>query len=138
MPDIKRRRTVKKQRILITCGFNSQIKLFSTRYASLFEQNFKKVLTNVPDYRHILIPALVAISGLLRIFAMLMRDVIWTVIIVWLVYRLVEFFRGAGQKKTVSNSEPQRGNAVNQEQVRSAVKKSADREGEYIDFEEIK
>ena len=67
-----------------------------------------------------------------------MRDVIWTIIIVWLVYRLVDFFRAAGRKETVSNSEPQRENAANQEQIRSAVKKSADREGDYIDFEEIK
>jgi hypothetical protein len=67
-----------------------------------------------------------------------MRDVIWTIIAVWLVYRLVDFFRGVNQKKTVSNNEPQRGNPVNREQIKSAVKKSADREGDYIDFEEIK
>jgi hypothetical protein len=67
-----------------------------------------------------------------------MRDVIWTIIVVWLVYRLVDFFRGVDQKKTVSNNGPQREGTANQEQIRSAVKKSADREGDYIDFEEIK
>jgi hypothetical protein len=74
-----------------------------------------------------------------------MRDIIWTFIIVWVVYKLMEIFRGAGSKKNYSfGQESQRENhgrddrAPQRKDVKSAIQKRAEKEGEYVDFEEIK
>ncbi len=69
-----------------------------------------------------------------------MRDVIWTLIIIWLVYRLVDIFK----KKPSSQSGPQQNTqnhasqAPVEDKIKNAMHKQADKEGEYIDFEEIK
>lgn len=76
------------------------------------------------------------------------RDIIWTLIVVWVVYKLVDIFRGAGvpkkkyaygqdQSRTTSSNAYQN-NSMPKRDVKSAVNKSADKEGEYIDFEEVK
>lgn len=77
-----------------------------------------------------------------------MRDVIWTLIIVWLVYRLVAMFKSASPKKVVFGQENHSFGSQNNSQanthshsandIKKAVKKSTDKEGEYVDYEEIK
>lgn len=80
-----------------------------------------------------------------------MRDIVWTLIIVWLIYRLVAMFKSASPKKVAfgqqNNSfESQNTNSSNtanthshsNTDIKKAVKKSADKEGEYVDYEEIK
>ena len=65
-----------------------------------------------------------------------MRDVIWTLIIVWLVYRIVSAFKSKPSSSAYNNStaaEP----AENTKQ-KEAAKRSLEKEGDYIDYEEIK
>lgn len=73
-----------------------------------------------------------------------MRDIIWTLIIVWFIYRLFELFKGVKQKNYVY-SETRRDQAHYKAQtaqpkrdVKSAVNRSVDKEGDYVDFEEVK
>jgi len=71
-----------------------------------------------------------------------MRDIIWTIIVIWLVYKLVDIFRGSGQKKKyVYNQESQQHHAnqttFDKSDTKSATQKRADTEGEYVDFEEM-
>lgn len=76
-----------------------------------------------------------------------MRDIIWTLIVVWLIYKLVDIFRGSTKKSFANNSGNQ--NAQNDQHTtttnfsakkdpKEVIQKSADKEGEYVDFEEIK
>lgn len=79
-----------------------------------------------------------------------MRDIIWTIIVIWLIYKVVDLFRSASQKKSYAyqqNQTNRQQNTYNNQQqqyqppkkdVKSALKKSADNDGEYVDFEEIK
>ncbi|MBL7911470.1 MAG: DUF4834 family protein [Bacteroidia bacterium] len=76
-----------------------------------------------------------------------MRDIIWTLIVVWLIYKLVDIFRGSTKKSFANNSSNQ--NMQNEQTSTTAnfsakkdhkevIQKSADKEGDYVDFEEIK
>lgn len=76
-----------------------------------------------------------------------MRDIIWTLIVVWLIYKLVDIFRGSTKKSFANNSSNQ--NMQNEQTTTTAnfstkkdhkevIQKSADKEGDYVDFEEIK
>jgi len=77
-----------------------------------------------------------------------MRDLVWTLIIVWLIYRFVTMFKSitpknnfAGyQQNTPSNEENKNTNFTSHtpKNVKNAVKKSTDKEGEYVDYEEVK
>ncbi len=79
-----------------------------------------------------------------------MRDLVWTLIIIWLVYRLVAMFKSSTPKKGFAGYQQNHTNTSNQEttntsfnshtamDVKTAVKKSTDKEGEYVDYEEIK
>jgi hypothetical protein len=73
-----------------------------------------------------------------------MRDVFWTIIVIWLIYQLVNIFKNAGQKKkyVYNDSQPNTDRSPSQpsikKDVRSAMKKHADKEGEYVDYEEVK
>lgn len=73
-----------------------------------------------------------------------MRDVFWTIIVIWLIYQLINIFKSGGQKKkyVYNNSQPENEQANAQpfvkKDVKSALKKHADKEGEYVDYEEIK
>ena len=65
-----------------------------------------------------------------------MRDVIWTLIIVWLVYRIVSAFKSKPASTGYNNNtvaEP----SENTKQ-KEAAKRSLEKEGDYIDYEEIK
>ncbi|MBA2611712.1 MAG: DUF4834 family protein [Bacteroidetes bacterium] len=76
-----------------------------------------------------------------------MRDVIWTLIVVWLIYKLVDIFKSSPKKSYVNNSANQNmqddqtntsANFTAKKVPKEAIQKSADKEGDYVDFEEIK
>lgn len=77
-----------------------------------------------------------------------MRDIIWTLIIVWLIYKLVDIFKGSAKKSFAGNNSNTQNNQSNtynsganytaKKDTKEAIQKSADKEGDYIDFEEIK
>ncbi|MBA3680458.1 MAG: DUF4834 family protein [Bacteroidetes bacterium] len=77
----------------------------------------------------------------------MLRDVIWTLIIIWLIYKLVNIFKGSSKKSFAENSNPQQGQNQQdhsnhsysaKKDTKEAIQKSADKEGDYVDFEEIK
>jgi hypothetical protein len=78
-----------------------------------------------------------------------MRDVIWTLIVIWLIYKLVDIFKSSSKKSYVNNSSTQNNQTQSQQtsskttfstkkDSKDVIQKSADKEGDYIDFEEIK
>ena len=78
-----------------------------------------------------------------------MRDVIWTIIIIWVVYKIVGMFRGASVKKTViynkyetrnhsQSTKPEGSVTVEQNTKHDKSPKVNSTDGDYIDFEEIK
>ncbi len=67
-----------------------------------------------------------------------MRDLIWTVIGIWLVYRIISALRPK-PANTVSNSaanDHSKQDLGNKQ--KEAAKRSLEKEGDYIDYEEIK
>lgn len=75
-----------------------------------------------------------------------MRDVIWTLIAIWVVYKLYNAFFVSAPKSTSFNSNHSQTNANRQtseapqkpKRQDDLSKKLADNEGEYVPFEEIK
>jgi len=70
-----------------------------------------------------------------------MRDIIWTLIIIWLIYKVVDVFKATKAKKSyVKNpvNEQQNTNPSPKKDIHSAIQKHMNKEGEYVDFEEIK
>lgn len=75
-----------------------------------------------------------------------MRDLIWTVIVIWFIYKLIDIFKGASAKKSFHNSKMANEDSTrNQSQsshsdkdIKSAVQKHLNNDGEYVDFEEVK
>jgi hypothetical protein len=63
-----------------------------------------------------------------------MRDLIWTIILIWLAYRIVGAFRNISQKKqeTLRNNEPESGKREKQD-----YEKALNKEGDYVDFEDL-
>lgn len=73
-----------------------------------------------------------------------MRDIIWTIIVIWVVWRLIDAFRSisATRKAHSNHSDNQSGNQ-NYEQSNNDVVTPKKGElksdaGEYIDYEEVK
>ena len=73
-------------------------------------------------------------SHYVRIFVRLMRDLVWTLIIIWLAWQFVNIFRGSAAKRQRSSFEGPR----NQKPSASERQRKLDTEGEYVDFEESK
>jgi len=78
-----------------------------------------------------------------------MRDIIWTLIVIWLIYKLVDMFKAVSAKRSYVNPQQQnhyRQNtnahtstaAPSKKDIKSAVQKHLNNEGEYVDFEEVK
>lgn len=73
-----------------------------------------------------------------------MRDLIWTLIVIWLVYRVVNVFKNTVTKgKQFTSSENSSSNTythttTNKKDVDYAIKKGVNKEGEYVDYEEIR
>lgn len=76
-----------------------------------------------------------------------MKDIIWTLIIVWLIYKIVELFKMATVKRSYINNQtqhkqnnPQTEKAANptNKDIKDAIRRHINKAGEYVDFEEIK
>ncbi len=75
-----------------------------------------------------------------------MRDIIWTLILVWLIYKIAEIFRNSGSKKsTVDGNDAYSMNKTKiysqnetQKDIKGAIHKHLNKAGEYVDFEELK
>ncbi|MBI2722029.1 MAG: hypothetical protein HYX39_07630 [Bacteroidetes bacterium] len=72
-----------------------------------------------------------------------MKEIFWTIIIIWLVYQLMNIFKSMGNiKKFSSPSHSSRDlkntSSDSKKDVKTAIKKHADKEGEFVDYEEIK
>lgn len=63
-----------------------------------------------------------------------MRDLIWTIILIWLAYRIVSAFSNISAKKqeTVRNKESETGKREKQD-----YEKALNKEGDYVDFEDL-
>ena len=71
-----------------------------------------------------------------------MRDIIWTLIIIWLIYKVVAVFKNNAAKTSKNKFDSQNYQDVsaesNEKDGKSAIKKHLNTEGEYVDYEEIK
>lgn len=71
-----------------------------------------------------------------------MRDIVWTLIVIWLIYKLVDVFKFLSAKKSyIQNSSSQQNNTQTttpKKDIHRAIQKHMNKEGEYVDFEEIK
>ncbi len=78
-----------------------------------------------------------------------MRDVIWTIIIIWVVYKLVDIFRSSSVKKTFvynkyethnhnTQQKPEGSVTVEKNSKHGKTPKANSTDGEYVDYEEIK
>lgn len=77
-----------------------------------------------------------------------MKDIIWTLIVVWLIYKVVEIFRSAATKRTYTATNEQTYNRTqtaplhnttrSEKDVKNAINKHLNHDGEYVDFEEVK
>jgi hypothetical protein len=82
-----------------------------------------------------------------------MRDLIWTIIIIWVIYKVIDLFRGITVKKTFVYNKYESHNSSSQSEYKKpegnvTVESNANQhkktpnpntiDGEYIDFEEIK
>jgi hypothetical protein len=72
-----------------------------------------------------------------------MRDLIWTLILVWVVYRLFTAFRLTSRKTENRASSENAGTGTenagykDDASKRTALRRHLNKEGEYVDFEEI-
>ncbi len=70
-----------------------------------------------------------------------MRDLIWTVIVIWVVYKIVDVFRSINQKKNPAYQQERSQNANSptpKKDLKSGIQKMAEKDGEYVDYEEVK
>lgn len=79
-----------------------------------------------------------------------MRDLIWTIIIIWVVFKIISLFKGSSARKTFVYQKHEYHQYQNQQKPEGSVtvenkNTSADHGGkrsssddEYVDFEEIK
>jgi hypothetical protein len=72
-----------------------------------------------------------------------MKDIIWTVIIVWFIYKIVDIFKNASTRKFSGSGADNKTQTMNAERpdnsrLKSVLHKRMNKEGEYVDFEETK
>ena len=76
-----------------------------------------------------------------------MKDILWTIIIIWVVYKIVDIFRSTTVKKSSSHSnydargpehKPEGSITVEKNHTHGKTPKANSTDGEYVDFEEIK
>ena len=65
-----------------------------------------------------------------------MRDIVWTIILIWLAWQFVNIFRSLRATKQTSEIRDQP--APGRRDLHSVRRKQLDSEGEYVDFEEIR
>lgn len=64
-----------------------------------------------------------------------MRDLIWTLIAVWAVYKLISAFQSIKKNPPYNSVKRENTNTGN---TSDSAKRSLENEGDYVDFEEIK
>ena len=73
-----------------------------------------------------------------------MRDIIWTVIIIWVIWRVLDLFRGLNQARTSQTNVNQNQNYRHQSNHSNTHQDTPKKghlkpdAGEYVDFEETK
>ena len=76
-----------------------------------------------------------------------MKDLIWTIIVIWVIYKLITVFKTISIQRTNSTYQNEKENLNNTNQklknpskkeIKDAVQKHMNKEGDYVDFEEIK
>jgi hypothetical protein len=68
-----------------------------------------------------------------------MRDIIWTIIIVWLIIKIAGIIKHASQMRAAgSSADIQPKAAETKRDLKGAVQQHLNNEGEYVDFEEVK
>jgi hypothetical protein len=69
-----------------------------------------------------------------------MKDLIWTIIIIWFLFKLVQFFQSFLKPAAQSGVKAESGRQApkNKDQKAEALGKYLDNEGEYVEFKEIK
>jgi hypothetical protein len=67
-----------------------------------------------------------------------MRDLIWTVIGIWLVYKIASLFSSAFSRQKIKGNTGPTVVKDDGHDLKRAVKAHVDREGEYVDFEELR
>jgi hypothetical protein len=65
-----------------------------------------------------------------------MRDLVWTLILIWFAWQVVNIFRSAGTRKQASAT--REGSPQPEPERVSERQRKLDTEGEYVDFEEVK
>jgi hypothetical protein len=72
-----------------------------------------------------------------------MKDVFYTLLVLWLIWKVIDMFNAYGQKRTVYTSTEDK--THQKKEGKTSIKyapetkqKISDDEGEYVDFEEIK
>lgn len=83
------------------------------------------------------------LAGNSLILRFVMRDVIWTIIIIWLIYKLIDLFKAVNTKRTTVNAHTQhQGQSETthhpNKDIKEAVRRHINKTGEYVDFEEVK
>jgi len=76
------------------------------------------------------------------IYRSIMRDIIWTIIVVWLIFKVVSLFRSVGHKTRPASAQQapheSQHSSKHPKDLESAIRNSMNKEGEYVEFEEIK
>ena len=71
-----------------------------------------------------------------------MRDIIWTIIILWIIFRIINVIKNTAIKKAPINpinfGQSSDRNNQPQRDLKTAIQKHLNNEGDYVDFEEIK
>lgn len=72
-----------------------------------------------------------------------MRDLIWTIILIWLVWKVYEMFKRVPQKSKVSNPNTNNSNQRKEGEVKieTTIQQKTyfgKNDGEYVDYEEVK
>lgn len=67
-----------------------------------------------------------------------MRDVFYTILVVWILWRVVSSFNSYNARKSANNNNPVKPVETRIKNSSASKKKMTDNEGEYVDYEEIK
>ncbi len=76
------------------------------------------------------------------IYSRIMRDIIWTIIVVWLILKVISIFKSFSNRTQQPSSSQEQQQNFNPDKspkdLESAIRNRMNKEGEYVEFEEIK
>ena len=67
-----------------------------------------------------------------------MRDIVWTIIAIWLLYKLSDLFRNRSSSSANTRSQVSEASDPTKTANHKKMKGPLDQEGDYVDFEELK